>query len=222
MSYPMSLSMMFESVGLFHGLLLPVVVLGMFILLALPAVFRPSARAEAITLAAYCYLAQMLGVMLMTAGSLPALYAVFAQRPLTETTYIGLLIVFGIGGLIFLWHDSHLHKIDLASRAIPGALFAMTWKFIGLLVTVFAGLSLILRLMLVNEQTGDWWVTNLIMLVYGMVLCWFTLHRHHPDAVLGTPVRPRPAPARPVAVPIKTAPAQAVRKPGTLKMKPKK
>lgn len=177
-STPISLTSMFEAIGLSYGLSLPLIVLILFSFLALPAVFRPSARAESIGFAAYCYLAQMFGVLLMTAGALPALYAVFANQPLPEATYIALLLVFGMGGLIFLWNDAQLRHVDAVSKAIPGTLFYITWKFIGLLVTVFAILSLGMRVMAAPVE-GDvfWWVPHLIMLLYGLVIGWFTLRR---------------------------------------------
>lgn len=202
MTYPMPLTSIFQSVGLSYGPMLPLAVLTLFTLLALPAVFRPSARAEAIGYAAYCYLAQMLGILLMTAGALPSLYAVFAQQPLAEVTYLGLLLVFGAGGALFLWHDARLRAVDPASKAIPAALFLMTWKFIGLLVTVFTGLSLVLRIMLAAERTPDWWVLHLIMLFYGLVISWFTLDRNprsYAPAFTSTTTVPPPtkAPAKP-------------------------
>lgn len=178
MTYPMSLTSMFQSVGLSYGPTIPLVVLAVFVLLALPAIFRPSVRAEAIGYAAYCHLAQMMGILLMTAGALPSLYAVFAQQPLAEITYLGLLIVFAAGGGLFLWHDARLRAVDPASKAIPAALFLMTWKFVGLLVTVFAALSFALRLMFAAERMPDWWVMHLVMLLYGLVLSWFTLNRN--------------------------------------------
>lgn len=226
MTYPMSLTSIFQSVGLSYGPLLPLVILALFTLLALPAIFRPSVRAEAIGYAAYCYLAQMLGILLMTAGALPALYAVFAQQPLAEVTYLGLLIVFAAGGGLFLWHDARLRSVDPASRAIPAALFLMTWKFVGLLTTVFAGLSFVLRLMLAAERTPDWWVMHLVMLLYGLVISWFTLDRNpRAYAPAFTSTATRPAVAKPAPKPVtavKPVPAPAAKKPVPAKPKPKK
>lgn len=173
---PVSITMMFEQIGLSYGLMLPVIILVLFTLVCLPAVFRPSSRAEAIGKAAYCYLAQMLGVLLMTAGGLPALYAVCTGNPLTEITYVGLLMIFAIGGLIFLWHDAVLHTIDAPSRAIPGTIFFITWKFIGLLVTAFAALSFVLKLILADTREPNWWTVQLIMLAYGLTVSWFVLY----------------------------------------------
>lgn len=193
---PVSLTSLFEAIGLPYGITLPLFVLGMFTLLILPVIFRPGARAESVAYASYCYLCQMLGILLMTSGALPALYAVFAQRPLAEPTYLGLLIVFLVGGALLLWHDSKLRKIDDASKAIPAALFFMTWKFIGMLVILFSGISLALRLLDPMSQDGDWWVIHLIMILYGLVISWFTLRPTMPG-FSSTPVIKSPAPAAP-------------------------
>lgn len=217
---PMSLTALFQSVGLSYGPTLPVIILMLFIFLALPAVFRPSVRADSIAFAAYCYLAQMLGILLMTAGGLPALYAVFAAQPLAEITYLGLLLVFAAGGALFLWHDARLRMIDPASRAIPAALFFITWKFMGLLVIVFAGLSFMLRLMLAAERTEGWWVMHLIMILYGLIISWFTLSRpEESPAFTSLPTRPVAPVIQMPKAPLVPRPAATVKKP-VAKVKP--
>lgn len=187
-----SLESMLSSVGLTYGLTMPVIVLLIFVLLTLPAVFRPSVRAEAICFAAYCCLAQMLGILLMSAGGLPALFAVFSQEPLSEIGYVGLLFLFAIGGAIFLWHDSRLQTVDAASAAIPAFIFFFTWKFIGLLITVFTGLSFMLQIIHASPRADHWWVTHLIMLLYGLVITWFSLRRPSLPLLTGEPLSPAP------------------------------
>jgi hypothetical protein len=198
MSSPVSLTSLFQSIGLLGGFALPLFILLIFLLLTLPAVFRPSDRAESIYRSAYAVLTQMLGVLLMTAGGLPALYAVFASAPLHATTYAGLLIVFLLGGILFLWGDNQLRLIDPASKAIPTALFFTAWKFVGLLIVVATLLSLILRLLSPEPRAEDFWIVHMIMLLYGLIISWFTLYKPLDDA-----------PAPPVAIipkkPISTA-----------------
>lgn len=174
---PMSPTMMFQSVGLLGGLFLPLIVLLLFAILVLPGVLHGSGKPHAIGKAAYNYLAASLGIVLMSAGGLPAVYAVFARQPLSTGSYTGLLLVFAVGGLTFLWHDARLEKSDSASKALPASLFFFTWKFIGLLVSLFAGLSFVLRI-IARTDTGasDWWVIHLIMLLYGLLLSWFTIN----------------------------------------------
>ena len=189
---PMSLTTLFASVGIPYGTSLPLIVLGLFVLITLPAFVHPGTRIPNIASAAYCYLAQMLGIILMSSGALPALYAVFSMQELSQMTYLGLLIIFGIGGFLFLWQDMQLQSMDGMARAVMGSLFVMTWKFIGLLTVVIGGLSFAMRLMLVTERTDHWWVTHLIMLLYGLILTWFTLDR--------TPAKHHHAPAKRVLI----------------------
>ena len=207
MMQPMSLTTMFQSVGLFYGFSLPIIVLLLFTILALPMFLRQNTNAEAMCCAIECYLAEMLGILFMTAGGLPALYAVFAGEPLTEITYVGLLLVFAVGGLLFLWHDARLRSIDPAAKAFPAALFHSTWKFLGLIIVTFTSLSLILRLMLIEEQAGPWWITHMIMLLYGLLISWFTLKSPAPRG--STPQKPAP---RPITIPVRPVIAAPVRK----------
>ncbi len=199
MNAPVSLSNMFQEVGLSYGWSMPVLLLVGLALLAIALSHdngKPSDRLRAL----YCHIMEFIGVLLMTAGALPALYAVFSMQPLSQITYVGLLFVFAAGGLLFLWHDARLQEIDAGARETTDALFLNTWKLTGMLVVVFTGLSLLLRVMLAAENTNNWWVMHLTMLLYGLVLCWFTLHR--------------PAPVRPVTrtMFVKKTPAVRARK----------
>lgn len=183
---------MFQSVGIFSGFLLPIAILLLFVLLVLPGLARTGAKPESLALATYGYLAESLGIILMTAGGLPAVYAVVAHQILASNTYLGLLILFIIGGVTYLWHDAMISDIDPISKSIPGSLFFYTWKFIGLIVTLFAGLSFLLEWLLnANSHPEGWWVVHLVMLLYGMLVSWFTVH---PSSSAPAPriVPPRP------------------------------
>jgi hypothetical protein len=173
---PISTTAMFQSVGIFSGFLLPVAILVLFVVLVLPGLARTGTKPETLALAAYCYLAEALGVILMTAGGLPAVYAVVSHQLLASNTYLGLLILFIIGGIIYLRHDAKLRTVDADSKAIPAALFFYSWKFIGLVIVLFTCLSFVLD-WLVNTAPGhtDTWTVDLVMLLYGLLLCWFTI-----------------------------------------------
>ncbi len=186
---PITVTAMFQSVGIFSGFLMPVAILLLFVILVLPGLARVGTKPETLALAAYGYLAQSLGIILMTAGGLPAVYAVVAHQILPSNTYLGLLILFIIGGVTYLWHDSMLQKVDTVSKAIPAALFFYSWKFIGLLIALFASLSFMLEFLVGAEgQPYGWWNVHLVMLLYGLLLCWFTIKPHAAPAVQ------RPAP----------------------------
>lgn len=179
---------MISGLGLTPALLVPVIVLLLFVVLVLPGLARPGAKPESIARAAYGYLAQSIGIILMTTGGLPAVYAVIAQQQLTSNMYLGLLLVFVIGGIAYLWHDNLVRSIDDASKAVPAALFFYCWKFIGLLVLLFAGLTYLLDALTIGGNAPlDWWVTPFVLFLYGLLLSWFTFRR--PDLpVLKAPV----------------------------------
>lgn len=186
---PITVTAMFQSVGIFSGFFLPIIVLFLFAVLVIPGLSRVGTKPELLAMAAYGYLAQSLGIILMTAGGLPAVYAVVSHQILASNTYLGLLLLFIIGGVTYLWHDSMLQKVDSLSKAIPAALFFYSWKFIGLLVALFASLSFTLELLVgAGGQSYGWWNVHLVMLLYGLLLCWFTVKPHVPAAVS------RPAP----------------------------
>lgn len=176
MNTPVSLSAMLQEVGLSYGWNLPVFLLLGLALLSLSVSHdggKPSERIRAL----YCHVMQFISVLLITAGALPALYAVCSMQPLSQITYVGLMLVFAIGGLLFLWHDARLLEIDKTARETSDALFFAAWKLMGVLVVVFTGLSLILRTMVDIELAQQWWIMHLTMLLYGLLLCWFTLDR---------------------------------------------
>lgn len=179
---PVSLSSMFRDVGVSSGWLLPIIVIAGLALLYI-ATMRNDSRPYDQLRALYCHFVQLIGILLMTAGALPAVYAVFAPQPLATATYIGLLLVFAIGGLLFLWHDARLKEIDPVARAMADAIFYHGWKLTGLLVTVFTGLSFVLRSMLAEAQTPGWYTVHLTMLLYGLTICMFTIHRGRPVMV---------------------------------------
>ncbi len=195
--------------------------------LVLPGVARAgAARAEQVSKAAYSYLAESLGILLMTAGGLPAVRAVFSRTPLATTVYMELLAVFIIGGAIFLWHDGKLRKIEKESKIIPEALFFYSWKCIGMTITVLAGLSLLLQTF---ETFGDIprleGMNKMSMLLYGLILCWFTIeHQRHNDLpsvtsiVGGSKQTPKPAATQPVvAAKIALKPAPKIMPAATVK-----
>lgn len=194
MNAPVSLSTMFQEVGLSYGWSMPVFLLVGLALLTI-AVSHDTGKPSQKLRVLYCHMMEFLGVLLMTAGALPALYAVFSMQPLSQIAYVGLLLVFAAGGLLFLWHDARLQEIEANARETADALFLNVWKLTGVLVVVFTGLSLLLRLMLSTGNNDAWWVMHLTMFLYGLVLCWFTLHRPAPVRPATRTLFPKKTPA---------------------------
>ncbi len=184
----MSLGSLIQSPVMTYAILLPLASLVLFFLLCVPAFIRSQARPMDIARAAFHCLAQSVGIVFMIAGSLPALQVVIGNQALESAAYMGLLTVFAIGGLLFLWNDVHLKGMSVASKEIPETLYFYAWKFIGLIIVLYSGMSLVLSLLLTPENFMDGgWMMHAILFFYGMMISFFTLHRPHITA---------PAPAR--------------------------
>ena len=165
------LSVLFSSVGLFYLVFLPVIAIQFFGLLAVPALLKPGTHLTNVGHALFSYACQTAGIIFMTVGGIPTFYSVLASQSLSSGTYASLLVIFAAGGILYLWHDAALQRIDAASRAVPEMIFACAWKFIGLTDVVLSLLSFMLRILLQNQApTGGWWIMHLALLLYGVLL----------------------------------------------------
>lgn len=169
-----------ESGGLYFYVLGPLAVVLVFVLLMIPSLLTPGARPSGIGKAIYCYLMQAIGVFLMSVGGLPAVLGVVQKMILpgeryTTETYLALLLIFACGGLTFLWHEQAAEELDDASSRVSAIVFWYLFKTIGFLMTLGAGLSLIL-VMLLGERPLDpeWWMLSSVFFLYGLLLCWCT------------------------------------------------
>ncbi len=184
-----------QSSVIVHAVIFPVFALLLFFLLCVPAFMRSSARPMDIARAAFHCLAQSVGIVFMIAGSLPALQVVISGQALNPTTYMALLLVFAVGGLLFLWNEVQLKEMSVASKEIPETLYFYTWKFIGLVAVLVSGLSMALNLLLMPESFMDGsWMAHVILFFYGMLITFFTLSRPHITAA--APIRIVPTAAK--------------------------
>lgn len=214
--FPSSLDSLFQNVGLPYGMLLPVAVVSLLALVALAGISRGGNPWD-IAYATYCYFAEAIGIILITTGSLPVLLAVLTGQLLSSDTYVGLLFVFAIGGILFLWHDAKLRAIDASAKAVPGALFFFSWKLIGLLLAAFALLSLILSVVIETIQLQSA-VMHVTVLVYGVALGWFTQVQRSSMANVTTRPLMAQKPMVPVAA-LKAKKAPVAKKPAGKKKK---
>ena len=194
---PVTVSTLFESVGINYAFVVPLAILLLLAVLVVPALMRASGRTEAIGEAAYCYLAMTLGILFMASGGLPAFYAVLSQQLLPVDTYMGLLFLFAVGGCTFLWHDARVLTLDPGSRLVAGTLYLFTWKFVGLLVSLFAGLTLCLQLL--TGAPADRALMHLTMFLFGLLVSWFTRLHHSPTLIPFATHKPLVRPATSVA-----------------------
>ena len=164
--------------------LLTFVLLPLGVLLALsvaliPCLIAPGVKLGSAMKALYCYAMQCLGISMMTAGALPAVYGVLekfsigAERFSAEM-YLSLLILFSAGGVTFLWHEQVAERIDDASRRVPALLFWYSFKAIGYVLSLIAALSFLFTMLLIRPLETTWWITPIVILLYGVLLSWCT------------------------------------------------
>ena len=171
------LSTIFGFIGTFYGLVVPLSVMLLVTLLMFAGMANPGAKARSVGEAVYCYLMHGVGVLLMTIGALPTVFSVFSGVSYTSRTYVALLLVFACGGVLFLVHDQMAHAIDRASKAVIEAVYLFSLKLIGNLIVVFSAISMLLHVVLGSFEAG-WWVSPLVLLLYGFLLCWCTRGQH--------------------------------------------
>ena len=167
----MSAAPLFGSMGLFVSLTLPFLLVLALSLVIIASASVGGAKAPKVGEATFHYLLQGLGILFMTAGALPTLLSVLTGPPLPGRIYMSLLWVFLVGGALFLWHEQAIERLDHASVSVPQAIFLTVIRTIGYLVALFSGLSLLLSVAL-NKMPAHWWVTPLVLFLYGALLCW--------------------------------------------------
>gem|GEM_PF-3150411 len=151
-------------------LLVPVAFILIFAGVLLPSLSQAGAKPLGVGKALYCYLMQFFGLTLMTIGAIPALKNVLTNTPTSTNNYIGYLVLFAVGGLVFLLHEHMVAHVDEASRSIPHAIYFFSLKAIGFLVTVAAALGLLLAMLFGYTSDPTWWVMPTLLLCYGLLL----------------------------------------------------
>lgn len=170
---------MFGFIGIFYGVLLPLVLIQLMALLFIPTLLKDKVEVVEAGKAVYCVLLQGLGLILLTAGGIPTVYSVLSGGMLYDRQYLALLFVFAVGGLLFLWHDHLIRSVDKAARAVPQAILFFAVRFVGVAAVAFSVLSLVLSLLL-RQGTLEptWWVLHTIVFIYGTFLWWCTSFDH--------------------------------------------
>lgn len=164
---------------LFAFLLFPTAVMFVMSIALIPCLLSPGIRIGSAIKALYCYIMQTIGVAMMTAGALPAIYGVLdkfsagADRFSAEV-YLTLVIFFSIGGVIFLWHEQMTGHVDDESRMVPALLFWYTFKAIGNVVILIGLSSFTFMMLLTKSLDGSWWIIPVIAVLYGLLLSWCT------------------------------------------------
>ncbi|OIO54704.1 hypothetical protein AUJ46_02685 [Candidatus Peregrinibacteria bacterium CG1_02_54_53] len=171
MSAASPLTFFMSPVGMFYSVTAPFLLLLLLTLLLLVSTSTQGAKAGQVTRAAFHYIMQGMGIVLMTVGAIPTLTSVLGGPPYPGRIYMSLLWVFLVGGALFLWHEQCAQRIERASLTVVHALFVTTVKTVGYIVALFSGLTLLITVAL-GQYSQRWWVSPVIMLLYGILLFW--------------------------------------------------
>ena len=173
------LATMFGTVGVVYGLVVPLVFVTIFAVFLITSQLKPGVKARSVAQATYCHIMMGVGLLLMTIAAIPTVASVLGGISYSGSTYFSLLVLFAIGGALYLRHDQWVHSIDSASKLIPALIYLYTIKSIGMLIVTLSGLSIVLTFILGNTES-DWWVMPLTALLYGLLLSWCTRSEKSP------------------------------------------
>lgn len=186
--------------SIFTLVLAPVGILVVLAIALIPCLMAPGVKVSGAVKALYCYVMQSVGIAIMTAGALPAVYGVLEKfstgvERFSAEVYLALLLLFSVGGVTFLLHEQIADRVDDASRKVPALLFWYSFKAIGYMLCVFASLSFLFTMLLVRPLSGTWWMTSIVILCYGLLLSWCTRFPQAPSPFRSQPVHSLPPPA---------------------------
>lgn len=171
MSAASPLTFFLSPVGVFYSVTVPCLLILVLALILIASTSAPGAKAGLVTLAAFHYIMQGIGIVLMTVGAIPTLVSVLGGPPYPGRVYMSLLWVFLVGGALFLWNEQCTQKIEHASLAVVHVLFVTTVKTVGYVVALFSGLAILIQIAL-GQFAPHWWVSPVVLLLYGILLYW--------------------------------------------------
>jgi len=165
------LSFFLSPIGVFYSVTIPFLLLALFALILIANTQAQGAKTGKVALAAFHYLMQGVGVILMTIGALPTLVSVLGGPPYPGRVYMSLLWVFLVGGALFLWHEQCAQKIERASVIVVHSLFVTTVRTVGYIVALFSALSMLITVAL-GQYSAHWWVSPIVLFLFGSLLYW--------------------------------------------------
>lgn len=124
--------------------------------------------------AVFSYLMMSIGVVLMSFGAIPSITAVLSSVAFTPEQYLGLLLMFAAGGILYLWTDQQVRLMDPEAKKVPSVVFHFAFKMLGYLSILFAAVAVAMAVAFQATATPGWWSIPVITLIYGSVLCWAT------------------------------------------------
>ncbi len=180
----------FAFVQTIFGLVIGVIIIQFLAFLFYSKLLEESDNPKEVAKAIFGYLMLTIGVLLMSLSVIPTLIAVLGGGGFTEEVYFSLVLVFAMGGLLYLWHDHRLQEVRKEAKRIPGIIYFYTIKAIGQLSLLLSILYLTLTITLQGTNVEGWWGMPLSIFLYGTFLSWLTMTKP-PKKKVKTPVKKR-------------------------------
>lgn len=151
------------------------------------------AKPRAVAIASFSCLMKLLGISLMSIGAVPTFYSVLAPVDYSGQKYFSYLMLFALGGIIFLWFDSIAEKINSASKAIPMLIYLYTLKITGLIISFSSLIALVVNIIMPDSKADSaFWTMPLALFLYGALLSWCSGYMEKEEDRLGSFGNPIP------------------------------
>ncbi len=156
------------------GLIIGVVVLQLAAFFLLARLIESSPKPHETGRAIFGYIMLAVGALLMCLSAITALMGILGQSSFNAEVYVGLVLIFTVGGLLYLWHDYRLREVPQECRRVPGIIYFFAMKAIGQLALVLSVLYFSLSFTLAGNQAERWWSMPLSIFLFGFFLTWLT------------------------------------------------
>jgi hypothetical protein len=156
------------------GLIIGVVIVQLLAFLLLAKMLSEAQNPRELGRAIFGYVMLGIGALLMSLSALTALMGILGETTFDTAVYVSLVLIFAVGGLLYLWHDYRLRETPQECKRVPGIIYFFAMKAIGQLALVLSVLYLSLSITLSDNQADRWWSMPLSIFLFGFFLTWLT------------------------------------------------
>lgn len=151
-------------------ILVPLLAFGALILLTIPGMMVQGAEPRTVLRAASCVIMEALGVALIVISAAQIIYSLLVMT-LPEFPLLGILLVLLAVGLGIVAHESRaLGRLEKTSALLPHLVFCHTIEFTGITLALFAAMSYISGVFMMQNIDGWQLPATLILLGVGAAL----------------------------------------------------
>lgn len=150
-------------------LLVPVAIIATFAIILIPSLLVQGAKPELAARAISCCVLKSLAIVLIFFSGLQLVLSVLSGNFMVDKTIITSLTILVVLGIIMLIHQVKvLQKIDEASSIVPQVIFLYSYELIGVLLSLFATLTLVVSSIL--EGGAFAWRIPATVLIIGLII----------------------------------------------------